>query len=502
MSHTRFAPPAARSRWLLALVGVAVALGGFTAPAPAFADTQIATPPTLQDLRSISNAYAEVVERVSPAVVFIQVTRREEVRQQRRGGIEEFFNDPMFERFFGPQFRPPGRGEEQTPQERFRQGSGSGFFISADGLIITNHHVAGDADSVTVRTVDGREYDAEVVGSDEPSDVALLRVQGNNFPYLELGDSDALRVGEWVLAIGAPFGLTSTVTQGIVSAKGRGVGILEYEDFIQTDAAINLGNSGGPLIDLNGRVVGVNTAIMSRSGGSMGIGLAIPINSVEMVRDELLASGVVNRGFVGVSMQDLTPDMAEAFGVEPYSGVLVQEVLPDSPAEKAGLQQGDIIVRYDGQAVDSATGFRTRVAFTKPGETRDIVVLRGGGGGEEISSAITLVPRTEFMAAANEPEVNTVREAGMTVQNLTEEMAQQLNYTGHEGVVVTEVTPGSPAQRANLARGMLIQEVNNEPVRTVAEFEAALAAADRDRPVLLLVRFRDTSNFRTLRLPQ
>jgi len=326
----------------------------------------------------------------------------------------------------------------------------------------------------------------------------VIKVEGNGFPHLELGDSDALRVGEWVLAIGAPFGLASTVTQGIVSAKSRGVGILEYEDFIQTDAAINLGNSGGPLIDLNGRVVGVNTAIFSRDGGSVGIGLAIPINSVKLVRDELLASGTVNRGFVGVSMRDLTPDLAEAFGVDRNAGVLVIEVLPNSPAEKAGLKQGDIIVEYDGTRVDSSTGFRTRVAFTKPGETREIVVMRDG---RRVKTDLTLVPRDEFLMAEQEEEVKPLEDIGITVQTLNEEMAEQLNYTGQQGVVVTDVTPGSIAQRAGLRRGTLIQEVNNQAITSVSEFESAISRADRSRPVLFLIRFQDTSNYVTLRLP-
>ena len=449
------------------------------------------SPLNVSDLQSISDAYAEVVERASPAVVFIEVTRTETV-SPRRGPLPDLFNDPLFERFFGPQ---PERDE--SPRERMRRGSGSGFFISDDGLIITNHHVAGTADNVTVRLQDGREYEAEVVGSDEPSDIAVIKVEGNGFPHLELGDSDALRVGEWVLAIGAPFGLASTVTQGIVSAKSRGVGILEYEDFIQTDAAINLGNSGGPLIDLSGRVVGVNTAIFSRDGGSVGIGLAIPINSVKLVRDELIATGSVTRGFVGVSMRDLSPDLAEAFGVDRDAGILVVEVLPDSPAEKAGLQQGDIIVEYDGAPVESSTNFRTRVAFTKPGETREIVVLRDG---RRVATDLTLVPRDEFLTAEAEDDVKPLDDIGITVQNLTEELAEQLDYTGQEGIVVTDVTPGSIAQRQGLRRGMLIQEVNRQPITRVSEFEAAVAEHDRDRPLLLLVRFQDTSAFVTLRL--
>lgn len=448
----------------------------------------------LSDLQAISNAYAEVVERVSPAVVFIEVTRTETVRQ--RGPLPDLFSDPLFERFFGP----PPQQREESPRERMRRGSGSGFFISEDGLIITNHHVAGNADSVTVRMVDGREYEAEVIGSDEPSDIAIIKVEGNGFTHLELGDSDALRVGEWVLAIGAPFGLASTVTQGIVSAKSRGVGILEYEDFIQTDAAINLGNSGGPLIDLNGRVVGVNTAIFSRDGGSVGIGLAIPINSVKMVRDALITTGTVTRGFVGVQMRDLTPDLADAFGVDRNSGILVVEVLPNSPAEKAGLKRGDIIVEYDGAAVESSTGFRTRVAFTEPGETREIVVVRDG---RRVSTDLTLVPREEFLAAeAEEDDVKPLESLGITVQNLTEELAEQLDYSGQQGVIVTEVTPGSVAQRQGLRRGTLIQEVNHQAIGSVSELEAAIAEHDHDRPLLLFVRFQDSSNYVTLPLPE
>ena len=494
MSSSRFKRSNARTFFAIPLLGALLVATVLVTSASRTAEAEQAM--GLADLQAISNAYAEVVERVSPAVVFIEVTRTQQSPRQRGGGLEDFFNDPRLEQLLPPQLRQ----QQEAPRERQSQGSGSGFFVSADGLILTNHHVAGGADSVIVRMVDGREYVAEVVGSDEPSDIAVIRVEGSNFPFLELGDSDALRVGEWVLAIGAPFGLASTVTQGIVSAKSRGVGILEYEDFIQTDASINLGNSGGPLIDLNGRVVGVNTAIFSTSRGmpgSVGIGLAIPINSVKLVRDELIASGTVTRGFVGVSMRDLTPDLAEAFGVDRNAGVLVVEVLPGSPAEQAGLRRGDIIVEYDGTGVSTSTAFRTRVAFTKPGETREIVVLRDG---RRVQTDLTLVHREAFLAA-EEPVATPLDAVGITVQNLSAEMAEQLNFSGFEGVIVTDVTPGSVAQRAGLRRGTLIQEVNNKVVTSVAEFEEAVANHDRSRALLLFVRFQETSNYVTLTLP-
>ncbi|RLB71203.1 MAG: serine protease, partial [Deltaproteobacteria bacterium] len=306
----------------------------------------------LENLRETGKAFRSVAKQVGSAVVFIKVEK--EVKQ-RGMGSDSFggspFNDELLRRFFG---QPPQqkRSPHQTPKHN-AAGQGSGFIVSSDGYIMTNNHVVADADKVTVQLLDGSEYEAKIIGTDPPTDVALIKIDvDEKLPALKLGDSDQLEVGDWVLAFGNPFGLSHTLTAGIVSAKGRsGMGLSDYENFIQTDAAINPGNSGGPLVNLDGEVVGMNTAIYSRSGGYMGIGFAIPINMAKNIRQQLIQDGGVTRGRLGVYIQDLNKDLAESFGINQHEGILVAQVLEDSPAEKAGVQQGDVILKLDGEKV-------------------------------------------------------------------------------------------------------------------------------------------------------
>ena len=434
----------------------------------------------IQHLRNMSDAFVSIAESASPAVVYLEVES-----EIRNASVDMPFDLPgqdFFERFFGPQFR------EQIPQQRemprqFRQGAGSGFIISPDGYILTNNHVVANANRISVLLADGRELKGEVVGTDPPSDVAVVKIEGNDLPHLTLGDSDALRVGEIVLAIGNPLGQRNTITQGIVSAKGRSnVGITDFADFIQTDAAINLGNSGGPLLNLDGEVVGVNTAIMSRTGGSMGIGFAIPINMVKEIKDTLIAGKTVERGFLGVMIQDVDQEVADYFGVEPNTGAIVAQVNEESPAAKSGIQTEDIVLEYNGQTVRDASSLRNMVAQSDPASTAKMIVLRDG---KRMTLDVEIGKRDNAAVAALESP--GIQEGlGLRLQNLTTELAQRFGFAEVNGVLIAEVEPGSPADRAGLQPGNLIQEVNQKPVNNTREFQDALTSS-RESVTLLKV---------------
>ena len=459
----------------------------------------------IQSLREMGKAFASVAKKVSPAVVFIQV----EKKVPRSSNVRFFtpfgegpFGDDFLRRFFGIPFpeerAPKDYGETQPPQERV-VGQGSGFIISRDGYIMTNNHVVSGADRVTVRLLDGRQFQAKIVGTDPHSDVAVIKIDGDDLPVLPLGDSDSLEVGEWVLAIGNPFGLSHTLTAGVVSAKGRSrVGITDYEDFIQTDAAINPGNSGGPLVNLDGKAVGMNTAIFSRSGGYMGIGFAIPINMAKGIADQLIKHGSVTRGYLGVLIQDLTPDLARSFGLKDQKGVLVAQVTEGSPAEKAGLKQGDIIIEFGGKPVKEVTSFRNRVALIPPGTEEKITVLRDG---EKKTLTITVgkLPEGGGQTAS---AAHSLEKLGLTVKTLTKDLAEQLGYQGETGVVVTRVREGSLAALAGIKPGALIQEVNRKRVRNVEEFKEALRKTPESGMVLLLLREGAYSRYVALRMEE
>ena len=404
----------------------------------------------VESLRESSRAFASVAQQVSPSVVFIQTERAVQAQQSP---FSSPFGDDFFDRFFGQPF--PGTPRQQPPSQRRAVGQGSGFVFSVDdGLIndtayiLTNNHVVEGADTITVTFNDGREFDAEITGTDPQSDVAVIEITGDDVPSLVLGDSDDLEVGEWVVAIGNPFGLSHSLTVGVVSALGRtSLGLSDYEDFIQTDAAINPGNSGGPLVNLDGQVIGINTAIASRSGGYMGIGFAIPSNLARGIADQLMSSGAVTRGYLGIIIQDLTADLAESFDLNTTQGILVAQVSPGSPAEEAGLEQGDVIVAYQGQDVTNVGAFRNQVSLTQPGTEARLTVVRGR---DRLNLNVTL-GSLEGAEVAVQDALESTEEIGLTVQTLTPELARQFDMEAGQGVVVTQVVPGSVAQAAGIA---------------------------------------------------
>ncbi len=456
-----------------------LALDAKAAEAPA---TVTGTAPAV--LRDMSGHLARVAEDVLPAVVNIAAERV----SRSRFHIGPFFDDPFFERFFGG----PDRRHPDVPQERREQSRGSGVIVAADGVVLTNHHVIDEADEIRVTLSDGREFGAEVIGTDERSDLAALRLKGDDdqrvdgLDTLPFGDSDALRPGEFVMAVGNPFGLTGTVTLGIVSATGRAnVGIVDYEDFIQTDAAINPGNSGGALVDLSGQLVGINSAILSRTGGHQGIGFAIPSAMASNILDQLLDKGRVARGWLGVSIQSVTPELAEALGADLARGALVADVLEDSPAEEAGLRAGDIVTHIGDEALSSSAELRNRVGLTSPGSVVTLTVVRDG---EELKLAVTLTERSDEETDRDEPASEDESEpAGFSVAPLDRSARESFDIPDSvkAGVVVTEVQLGSRAARAGLRPGDVIVEVGRRAVDDEATFARAFRKAEK--PVLVRV---------------
>jgi len=434
-----------------------------------------------------AKAFASVVKQAGPAVVHVRV----EKSVKGRGQEFDMFNDPFFERFFGPQFRHPRQGE---PREFKQEGAGSGFIISPEGLILTNNHVVGEADTITVRLADEREFKAKVIGTDPQSDVALIKIEADKLPVLPLGDSDRLEVGEWVIAIGSPFELNQTVTVGVVSAKGRNrIGINDYENFIQTDAAINPGNSGGPLLNIHGEAIGMNTAIFSRSGGYMGIGFAIPINMAKNIQQQLQKHGKVTRGWLGVVIQDVDEELAKSFGLEKARGALISEIAEKSPAAESGLQKGDVIVELGGAEVNNVSELRNQVALIAPGTKVDLLVIRDGQK-KTVQIAIGEQP-AELAKPAGSNGGESLQNLGLSLQNLTEELASQLGYSPEQGVLIAEVEPGSPAERAGLKPGQLIEEVNKQRVRNLKDLRKALEGVKPDAKVLLYVRAGEYSQY-------
>jgi serine protease Do len=443
-------------------------------------------------LRKMGKAFASIAEKSSPAVVGLK-SERNVTRQSPFDEPFDPFGDDFFEHFFRRQMP-----RQRQPRQR-QLAQGSGFIISSDGYILTNNHLAGESEKLTVTLNDGREFEAKVIGADPDSDVAVIKIDANNLSYLETADSDKLEVGEWILAIGNPFGLAHTVTAGIVSAKGRsGVGISTYEDFIQTDAAINPGNSGGPLLNLDGKVVGINTAIISRSGGNMGIGFAIPINLAKSVYEQLVESGTVTRGYLGVNIQDLTPELAKSFGLKDTKGVLIPNVTADSAAEKAGMKQGDIIIELDGMPVEKTKDLLNRVAMLKPGTKVKVVVLREGER-KTLTVELGTRPKSELAAAARS---DILEQLGITVQNLAPDMAERFGYKDETGVIVTNVEQGSLADFGGIAPGTLIVEVNRKPVKNTEDLEKALDASAKEGRALFLLKYGQSTRYLTLTLPK
>lgn len=433
------------------------------------------------DRSSQATSYAPVVKKVAPSVVNIYSTKIIRVRPVPF----PFFDDPIFRWFFGEDEIQRYR----RPQTQRAQNLGSGVIVTEDGYILTNTHVVEGADEVKVALADGkREYTAKIVGIDRQTDVAVLKVEARGLPAITLGDSDKLEVGDVVLAIGNPFGVGQTVTKGIVSAKRRGgFGLLEYEDFIQTDAAINPGNSGGALVDAQGRLVGINTFIVSRSGGSQGVGFAIPINLARSVMEKLIKHGKVSRGYLGVNIQDVTPDLAKAFGVPEGTGALVADVHKNTPAEDAGLKPGDLITEFDGKKVTDSRHLQFLVAQTPPNTKVTLKIIRDG---KERTFTVRLRERPSDLAArlgtpAEPAELESGTLEGVELVDLDGRTRRQFDIPDDvQGALVSEVTPGSPAHGAGLAAGQVIVEVNRKPVGNVAEARRAIGEVKEEKILL------------------
>jgi serine protease Do len=458
---------------------------------PAFAQSN---PNVAEEL---SNAFAKTAKMAMPAVVSIKVEKTIEASPLSSGtpfGYNDpfgLFGDDFLRKFFGDRLPP----QQQNPRKYHEYGQGSGFIISEDGYIMTNNHVVGNVDKITVELEDGRKFEnAKLIGTDPDTEVALIKIEGNNFPVLPMGNSDNIEIGDWVIAIGNPFGLNETVTVGVISAVGRSnVHIAAYEDFIQTDAAINPGNSGGPLINLEGKAIGINTAIFSESGGYMGIGFAIPINMARNIEQQLKESGKVIRGYLGIYGQDVTPDMAELLNLKNSQGIIVASVEKGSPADKAGIESHDVLLEMNGKKIESYDSFRNEIADLKPGTNVRLSVLRNG---EIRNITVTLGERPSEVAQTSQPKTTKKSQEtlGIDVQNVTKDIAEQFGYPIGEGVIVTRVAQGSPAAEAGVQPGDLIQSVNQESVNSVDEFEKVVANT-KENKVLLLIRRGQYSQF-------
>lgn len=424
----------------------------------------------LESLRQTGKAFSAVAKKVAPAVAFIQVEEGgEETDETERGAWP--FREELFRRFFGDDLPGLSRPAPRKPRRAVGQGSGFVFAHGSQGAyLLTNHHVVENARKIRVRFQDGREFDARLKGADAKSDVAVLEIPGRDLPALKWGDSASLEVGEWVVALGNPFGLSHTLTTGVVSAKGRtSLGINDYEDFIQTDAAINPGNSGGPLLNLDGEVVGMNTAIFSRSGGYMGVGFAIPSNLARAIAEQLVSQGKVTRGYIGLTVQPLTPELAEALKLADSRGVLVNRVNPGSPAERAGLKAGDVLVSLDGQALADGGQYRNRAALAKPGGTVVMGLVRDG-------RRLELPVRVGRLDEEDLKGAEAAKVIGVAVRGLNPEEARRARLA--KALLVTAVGPGSLAAMAGIGPGTLILEANHKPVGSPAEFTAALGESE------------------------
>jgi serine protease Do len=423
-----------------------------------------------------SNIFVEIAKKQNPAVVNVSIKSKAQPAQRNFQAPPN--SDPFkdfYDKFFGEQNQKP------------RRGMGSGFIIDKEGFILTNYHVIEGADQIIVLLEDDKEYTAKLIGSDSKTDIALIQIQkepgdDTTFPALKMGDSKGLEVGEWVVAIGNPFGLSHTVTVGVVSALRRSIGAGPYDEFIQTDASINPGNSGGPLINLNGEVIGINTAIISgNTGGNVGIGFAIPINIAKGILHDLKEKGTVTRGWLGVMIQKITPELERSFGLSSSEGALVGDVIPGGPAEKAGVKRGDVIVGFNGHQIKEMENLPKVVAATRPGETVEMEIVRDGK--TEVVRVLI-----EVLKDVQEQQLAKVDPLGMQVQEITKELAQSLQLESIEGVLVSDVTAGGAAGEAGVKRGDVISEVNRNPVRNLADYKKITDNVAKGSSVLFLIR--------------
>ena len=499
--------------WLLAAVGlgliglvVASSLPSVAADPAAKSGKQAAS-----YAKSLSNAFREAADQVLPSVVMIRTrpALAERSSDDKPNLNDSFEGSPFGDLFQSPEFRRFFRDMPNMPQmprgqRRGVAGLGSGVIIDPSGLILTNNHVVDGGGKIVVRLHDGREFEAVEVKQDPKTDLAVVRIEGaKNLKAAKLGDSDSMGVGDWVLALGDPFGLEGTVTAGIISAKGRGLGITHREDFIQTDAAINPGNSGGPLVNLDGEVVGINTAISSRTGGYQGVGFAVPVNLAKWVSSQLVDKGTVRRAYLGVVIQPVSYELAEQFGVEVREGVVVSEVRSGTPAAKAGLEPGDVIVEFNGQPVASPRELQGLVEKAPIDKKQPMLIVRDGK--RKKMSVVVREQPAEFGLAMNSSDATTPSEAthfekfGLQVEKLTKDVAEKLGLKTDEGVVITEVKPGSLADMAGLDSGNVIVGANRKPVKSVADLKEAINEKSLDEGVLLLIRTADGSRFVVLR---
>jgi len=442
----------------------------------------VLTVPAITLAKPVAPDFVVLSKKLTPTVVNIRTVKV--VKPRRYSQRPQFQNpfDDLFNEFFG-RFNDP---RQQRPRKE--QGLGTGFIINTEGYILTNNHVISGADEVMVKLSDGREMKGEIKGKDEKLDLALIKVNSSTpLPYAELGDSDALQVGEWVMAIGNPFGLSHTVTAGIVSAKGRVIGSGPYDDFIQTDASINPGNSGGPLFDARGRVIGINTAIIAGGGG--GIGFAIPVNVAREVVKQLRESGKVTRGYLGVRFQPLTPELAKSFGLESAQGALVSNVEKDTPADRAGMRAGDVILQYDGKPIKDGNELPRFVAATPVDKNVKLLIFRDGKK-QVLTIKVARMSDGEVAAATGDKMENNAK-IGIEVQELSPEVASRLGLKDSKGLVVSGVAPGSPADSTGISAGDLIVEINGQRPDTLKKFMAVAAKVKKGDVVRLLVRKPD-----------
>jgi serine protease Do len=478
-----FKQPGFRGGFAMGLAMLVLILGGAlgfkgefrggTAPEPAAHSVPAATVSAAE----LGHGFATVAKEIEPAVVNINT---EQVIHAASGGME----DPFAE-FFGGR-SPFGQFFGGAPRDFKQKSLGSGFIVDPSGYILTNNHVVENASSIKVKLNDGRMLNAKVVGTDKQTDLAVVKVSADSLPVVRLAKADDVEVGDWVLAFGSPFGLEKTMTAGIISAKGRVIGAGPYDNFLQTDAAINPGNSGGPLVNLRGEVVGINTMIASESGGFQGVGFAIPSQMAQQVYGQIVKVGHVSRGWLGVQIQDLTPELAKGFGVKQDKGALVAQVDPNGPASKAGLKSGDIIAEYNGQKITDGRDLSLAVASGKPGAPSSLKVIRDG---QERSLNINLGERpsdTEGKASSTAPGEEHGR-LGVMVENITPEVQRQLNLSSQKGALITEVRPDSPAQEAGLKAGDIVREINHNPVSTASDLQNGLKGLGKGDNVLLKV---------------
>jgi serine protease Do len=482
------------------LIGTAILLVGFLLGGLAFyfigkmtgqqgGYLPYSAPNVPRQIMETSRAFSEIVSAVSPAVVNISTTK------VFKRDTEPLFEDPFFD-FFRPfhDLRMPKKWKEQS--------LGSGVIVSSDGYIITNNHVVEKSDEIKVTLLDKRMFKGRIIGADPKTDIAIVKIDAANLPTIPWGDSEKLQVGEFVLAIGNPYGLSHTVTMGIISAVGRAnVGIADYEDFIQTDAAINPGNSGGPLVNIRGELIGINTAIFSRTGGYQGIGFAVPTNMVRPLMSQLIQKGKIIRGWLGVTIQEMTPEIAQKFGLEKSRGALVSDVTKGSPAEKAGILRGDIVIEFNRKEVKDVASLRNMVSQSKVGSDVLIKILRSGKE-YTVRLVVAELPREVAEVAPDQmPDDSEMGAfAGLTVMGLTKEIARQLGLSKDErGVVVVKVEPATPADEAGIKKGDIIKEIDRKQISNLEDYNRIASITKRNDTVLLFVARGDKKFYVTLK---